>query len=350
MQDMPSTPPDGVHLEDIEVGRLIEFGRISVTKQEIIEFALAYDPQPMHIDEEAAKKTIVGRLCASGFHSCAIMMRMLADGLLVDNWTSLGSPGIDECRWLKPLFPDQILTGRVVCTEKRALASRPEVGLLKVKFEMLDQAGDVIMTWDSNQLVKVRHPGAKAECGGKGDRPPPLESIWDGPQGPAPDPTRNFFEDRKIGEVYELGSHTFTAEEIIAFAEKFDPQPFHLSEEAGKASLFGGLSASGWHTAAIWIRQFVAYRQKIERDMRAAGATVAAYGPSPGFRNLRWLKPVRAGDTLTFRGRTAAKIDLKSRPDRGILQTDSQARNQRGELVFNIRGQILAERREPYRP
>ena len=351
MHDTLPAPPDGIHLEDVEVGRLIEFGRISVTKEEIIKFALAYDPQTMHTDEEEAKKTIVGRLCASGFHSCAIMMRMLVDGLLSgQGWTSLGSPGIDECRWLKPLFPDQILTGRVICTEKRALASRPEVGLLKVKFEMVDQAGDVIMTWASNQMLKVRHPGAKVEGGGKGDRPPALVSVWDGPQGPAPDPTRNFFEDRQIGEIYDLGSHTFTADEIITFAKQFDPQPFHLTEEGGKASLFGGLCASGWHTAAIWIRQFVAYRQKIEREIQAAGVPVARYGPSPGFLNLRWLKPVYPGDTLTFRGRTAAKIDLKSRPDRGILQTDSQARNQKGELVFNIRGQILAERREPYRP
>jgi acyl dehydratase len=350
MQDKVSTPPDGVHLEDIEVGRLVEFGRISVSKQDIITFARAYDPQPMHLDEEAAKASIVGGLCASGFHSCAIMMRMIADGLLKDGWTSLGSPGIDECKWLKPLFPDQVLTGRVICTEKRALASRPEVGLLKVKFEMLNAAGEVIMIWDSNQLLKVRNPGPKVEGSGKGERPPALESVWDGPEGPTPDPTRNYYEDRQIGEIYDLGSHTFTKDEIIAFARQFDPQPFHLDEEAGRKSLFGGLCASGWHTAAIWIRQFVAYRQKIERQIREAGAPVARYGPSPGFRNMRWLKPVYPGDTLTFRGRTAAKIDLKSRPDRGILQTDSQARNQRGEIVFNIRGQILAERREPYKP
>ena len=140
MQDKVSTPPDGVHLEDIEVGQVVEFGRISVSKQDIITFARAYDPQPMHIDEEAAKASIVGGLCASGFHSCAIMMRMIADGLLKGGWTSLGSPGIDECKWLKPLFPDQVLTGRVTCTGKRALAKRPDVGLAKVKFEMLDQA------------------------------------------------------------------------------------------------------------------------------------------------------------------------------------------------------------------
>lgn len=348
----PGTPADQIYLEDIEIGRLVPFGRKMVSKEDIIRFALAYDPQPMHIDEEAAKKSIVGGLCASGFHSCAIFMRMLADGLLT-RWTSLGSPGIDECKWMKPLRPDQELTARYLCTEKRAMASRPHVGIAKVRFEMLDSAGDVIMSWDGNQLLKVRNPGGPGVDAGQSSGSAvrePLANLWEEPAGPAPDPTRNFYEDRNVGEVYELGAHTFTREEIIAFAREFDPQPFHLDEEAAKASLFGGLSASGWHTAAIWIRQFVAYRQRIEAQIRASGNPVAQYGPSPGFRNLRWLKPVFPGDTITFRGRTAAKIDLKSRPDRGLLQTDSQGRNQKGEVVFNIRGQILAERREPYRP
>ena len=105
MQDKVPTPPDRFHLEDIEIGRAMPFGRISVSKEDIITFARSYDPQSMHLDEAAAKASIVGGLCASGFHSCAIMMRMLADDLLNDNWTSLGSPGIDECKWMKPLFP-----------------------------------------------------------------------------------------------------------------------------------------------------------------------------------------------------------------------------------------------------
>jgi acyl dehydratase len=352
MQDKVPTPPDRFHLEDIEIGRTIPFGRISVSKEDIITFARAYDPQPLHLDEAAAKASIVGGLCASGFHSCAIMMRMLADDLLNDNWTSLGSPGVDECKWMKPLFPDQVLTGRVTCFGRRALAKRPGVGIAKVKFEMLDQVGDVIMSWDSNQLLKVRHPerAAELESGEMGPPPPKLESVWEGPEAPPPDPTRNFYEDRQVGEIYELGSHTFTKHEIIGFARQFDPQPFHLDEAAGKASLFGGLCASGWHTAAIWIRHFVAYRQVIEQQIRDSGNVVAQYGPSPGFRNLRWLKPIYPGDTITIRGRTAAKIDLKSRPDRGLLHTDSQARNQHGDIVFNIRGQILAERRAPYKP
>lgn len=347
MQDTAPNASDRVHLEDLEIGRVIPFGRISVTKDDIITFARAYDPQLMHLDEAAAKASIVGGLCASGFHSCAIFMRMLAEDLLVPKWTSLGSPGIDEVKWLKPLFPDQELTGRVVCTEKRALGSRPDVGLAKLTFEMLNQAGEVLMVWNSNQLLQVRNPGPKVA--GSGKPRPALESIFDA-EGPAPDPTRNFYEDRQVGEIYDLGSHTFTKDEIITFARQFDPQLFHIDEEAGRNSFLGGLCASGWHTAAIWIRQFVRYRQRIEQQIRDSGNAVAQYGPSPGFRNLRWLKPIYPGDTLTFRGRTAAKIDLKSRPNRGLLQTDSQARNQKGEIVFNIRGQILAERRTPYKP
>ncbi len=341
--------PDRIHLEDIEVGKTVPFGSLTVSKEEIIAFARAYDPQPIHLDEEAARKSIVGGLCASGFHSCALLMRLIADGFL-NNATSLGSPGIDEVKWTKPVRPGDTLTGRYTCTEKRALSSRPEVGLAKITFEMLNGAGDVVQTWFSNQLLGVRHPGPKL-AGEKGkSTAPPLESLWDGPPAPEPSRTTNFFEDRIVGETFDTGSHTLTREEIVDFARRFDPQPFHLDEAAGKASLFGGLCASGWQTAALFIRHFVAYRQKIEGEMRAKGLRVAHYGPSPGFRNCRWLKPVYPGDTLSFRGRTAAKIDLKSRPDRGLIQTDTQARNQKGEIVFAIRGQILAERREPYRP
>jgi acyl dehydratase len=347
---MTASEHDKVHLEEIEVGRTIPFGRLTVTKDEIVAFARAYDPQPIHLDEEAARRSIVGGLCASGFHSCALQMRLLADGLL-NSWTSLGSPGIDEVKWIKPVRPGDALTSRYTCTEKRALGSRPEVGLAKITFEMLNGAGEVVQTWFSNQLVKVRNPQpADRRDGANGSSAPKLESLWESPSGPEPSRGSNFFEDRVVGETFDLGSQTLARDEVLAFARQFDPQPFHLDDAAAARTYFGRLSASGWHTAALFIRQFVAFRQGIEREMRERGLRVAHYGPSPGFRSLRWLKPVYPGDTLTFRGRTAAKIDLKSRPDRGLIQTDSQARNQHGEVVFAIRGQILAERREPYRP
>lgn len=346
MLDM-AVPADRIHIEDIEVGRPVTFGSLVVTREDIVAYARAFDPQPIHLDEEAAKRSIVGGLCASGFHSCALLMRLLADDFLAHG-TSFGSPGIDEVKWMKPVRPGDRLSARFVCSEKRAMASRPHVGIAKLKIEMLNQAGEAVMSWDCNQLLGVRHPAAAAEAA-KSEASavrPKLVSLWDLP-GPEPDRSTNYFEDRHVGETYSLGSHSFDRESVLAFARQFDPQAFHLDEAAAKASLFGRLSASGWHTTAIWIRQFVRYRQEIERDMTSRGLPHAQYGPSPGFRNLRWFKPVYPGDTIEFRGRVDAKLDWRSRPDRGLIETENQGRNQNGDIVFAIRGRILAEKRNP---
>jgi acyl dehydratase len=150
-----------IHFEDIAVGATVPFGRKVVSKDEIIAFARAFDPQPFHLDEEAAKSSLIGRLCASGWHSCAMLMRMLADEVL-NKAASLGSPGLEEVRWLKPVFPGDVLTARYTCTAKRVLISRPRVGLCSMLFEMLNQDGDVVMTWAGCQLFKVRAPGATA--------------------------------------------------------------------------------------------------------------------------------------------------------------------------------------------
>ncbi len=343
MLDM-EIPEDRLHLEDIEIGRTVTFGHKVVSKDEIIAFAQEFDPQLMHLDEEAAKQSIVGGLCASGFHSCAMLMRILAEDLL-NHSTSQGSPGIDDVRWFRPIRPGDTLSARLTCTAKRAFASRPHIGLAKLKIELLNQKGDVVMSWDSNQLLRVRNPSPPSEVAPREPRPE-IVSLWDLP-GTDPVPDANYFEDRRVGDTYSLGTYTFTPERSLAFARDYDPQPFHLDEAAAKASLFGGLTASGWHTTAVWIGQFVRWRQATEASMRAKGLTPAQYGPSPGFKNLRWLKPVYHGDTLEYRGRVVEMLDWKSRPDRGLIVTDNQARNQKGEIVFAIRGQILAERRKP---
>jgi acyl dehydratase len=156
MPEQSQTP--SIYFEDFVVGETVSFGRKVVSKEEIIAFARAFDPQPFHLDEEAAKSSLIGRLCASGWHSCAMLMRMLADDVL-NKAASLGSPGLDEVKWLKPVLPGDELIGRYTCTAKRVLASRPGVGLCQVLFEMLNQDGDVLMTWSGSQFFKVRTPG-----------------------------------------------------------------------------------------------------------------------------------------------------------------------------------------------
>jgi acyl dehydratase len=154
-----------------------------------------------------------------------------------------------------------------------------------------------------------------------------------------------FFEDMPIGERREYGSFTFTADEIKRFARQYDPQRFHLSEEEGRNSLFGGLAASGWHVAAVCMRLLVLDTQRSDREAAARGEKVGVGGPSPGFRDLRWVKPVLAGDTITFAREIEQARTSDSRPEWGIVQLRNFGTNQRGELVFSYLATAFVPRR-----
>lgn len=138
------------------------------------------------------------------------------------------------------------------------------------------------------------------------------------------------------GARRELGSYVFTADSIVEFARQFDPQRFHVDVEAAKQSVFGGLCASGWHTAAVWMKLNIA-ASAVETDKaHAEGRTVPEFGPSPGFRNLRWFKPVYAGDELFYARIVRGTRPLNSRPGWSILELTSEARNEAGELVMSF--------------
>ena len=154
-----------------------------------------------------------------------------------------------------------------------------------------------------------------------------------------------FFEDMSVGERTDLGSHTFTAEEIKAFAQKFDPQRFHVDEAAAAASHFGRLCASGWHTAAVYMRLFVDFERREADAARARGETPARDGPSPGIRDLRWLKPVYAGDTISFAREVKELRETTRQPGWGLMVAYNTGTNQHGELVFSFVGAKFAERR-----
>jgi len=154
-----------------------------------------------------------------------------------------------------------------------------------------------------------------------------------------------FYEDIEIGQRRELGSFTFTAEDIKRFARQFDPQRFHLSEEEGRNSLFGGLTASGWHVASVCMKMIVASAQRAAREAASRGEEVAVWGPSPGFRELRWIRPVLAGDTLSFASEVETRRTSDSRPEWGIVQIRNRGTNQHGELAFSFLGTAFVPRR-----
>ena len=155
----------------------------------------------------------------------------------------------------------------------------------------------------------------------------------------------NFFEDIEVGQRRELGSFTFTAEAIKKFAAQYDPQRFHLDEQEGRKSLFGGLAASGWHVGSACMKLLVADGQRRAKEAAARGETVAVWGPSPGFRELRWIKPVLAGDTISFASVVEQVRTSDSRPQWGIVQARNTGTNQRGELVFSLLATAFVPRR-----
>jgi acyl dehydratase len=154
-----------------------------------------------------------------------------------------------------------------------------------------------------------------------------------------------FFEDMEIGARREVGSFTFTAEQIKKFAAQFDPQAFHLDEEAGRKSLFGGLAASGWHVGSVCMKLMVADGQRMSKEAAARGEEIPVWGPSPGFRELRWIKPVLAGDTISFSSVIESKRTSEKRPEWGILQSRMTGTNQRGEQVYSLLATAFVPRR-----
>jgi acyl dehydratase len=148
-----------LHFEDFKPGHFGTFGPCRVTREEILAFAAEYDPQPMHLDEEAAKKSMLGGLAGSGWHLCSVVMRMMFDGF-IGRTASLGSPGVNELRWLAPLRPDDELTLNVEVAEARVSKSRPETGIVTVKSVVRNAGGQALCEMVSPLIVKRRGAGA----------------------------------------------------------------------------------------------------------------------------------------------------------------------------------------------
>ena len=154
-----------------------------------------------------------------------------------------------------------------------------------------------------------------------------------------------YLDDLAVGERFELGTHTFQADEIKAFAKRFDPQLFHIDEIEAQRSHFGELCASGWHTASVWMRLMIEHRKRLAEAERTRGEKSAAIGPAPGFRNLKWLKPVFAGDTIAYAADVVETRGSNSRPGWGLLTLRGTGVNQHGETVLSFESTTFLERR-----
>lgn len=146
------------YYEDLEVGAVSRFGQRHVTREEVVEFAGKYDPQPFHLSDEAAAATHFGRLSASGWHTCAMTMAMIVEEQDRAGHQGLGSPGIDELRWRHPVYPGDTLRVETTILSKRRSQSRPEMGLFRAETRVCNQDDVVVLTMVSNAMVATRDP------------------------------------------------------------------------------------------------------------------------------------------------------------------------------------------------
>ena len=146
-----------LHYEDFPEGKVIDFGTYHLSREDVIAYAAEWDPQPMHLDDEAAKHSVLGGLAASGWQSSAILIRLSVDGY-ANKSAAMASNSMEEVKWLKPVYAGETLTGRVTILSRRVSSKRPEMGILKCKWELFNMAGELKVEITGVQFMGVRNP------------------------------------------------------------------------------------------------------------------------------------------------------------------------------------------------
>ena len=242
-----------IFFEDFVPGEAVTYGARRIEKDEIIAFATDFDPQPFHLDEEAAKSTFVGTLIASGWQTNGIINRLNCDYFL-NRSACLGSPGVDEVKWLRPVKPGDTLGVRREILAIVPSRSKPDRGVVRFGYELFNQDDKPVCFHDCMVMFARRHPGTVAK--GQASAPSLQKTAGD----PFPDrigatATRHLapFEEIEPGTMLDLGTYAFTDDNIHAFATAYDPQGFHLDPAIAARGPYGGIIASGWHTTAAWM-------------------------------------------------------------------------------------------------
>ncbi|MFV0366922.1 MAG: MaoC/PaaZ C-terminal domain-containing protein [Hyphomicrobiaceae bacterium] len=322
--------------EDFPVGQVMDFGCCELSREDIIDFARQFDPQPFHIDEQAARSTIFEGLAASGWHVCVTYMAMFQEHLL-SRCQRAGLYGIEEIKWRIPVRPGDELSCRVTCVERNVSVGRKGFGICTLFCEGLNACGQTVMSLRLQlelQLQSMCHVGLidAGACvpnkrhGSNVTRLPRQHAI-------------TFFEDVQLGTEISLGGFRFAEESVVSFNERYGPHPMHPDASENR------LCVSGWHVTSIWMQRLISYYKSEAERLRLSGDRAPELGPSPGIKHLRWHRPVYAGDSLIFSSWAERKFGVQSRPDWGLLLSGTDVRNQSGKCVVSFYALLLLERR-----
>lgn len=322
--------------EDIEDGETLPLGTATMSREKIVAFASEFDPQPFHLDDEAARGTLLGGLAASGWHTCAVVMD-LVERAMNEHALPLQTPGAEEIRWRKPVRPGDALSGRVVLSSKSTCACGSSAGACRAFVEVFNQSADSVVSWRMDCIVPRREPATatrRPACPMRSERRARVHRVRG-------DHAIKFFDDVAAGDEIALGSYAFTADRVGSFRTR------HTDVHSGRIGLTTGVStrfAHDWHVVSAWMHCIVRYYRLQSERLRSTGRPVPLLGPAAGVKHLRWHAPVRAGEVISYVTWAERKLEIASHSDWGLLIAGAEGVNAKGEVVVSFYPQMLLQR------
>ncbi len=299
-------------------GGFLKFGPRTIGKADILAFASAFDPQPVHLDEAAARETPLRGLAASGWHTCAVVAQAL------------------EVRWMRPVRPDDELLGEVTLGLPTACTCGSDLDRRPAWLEARNALGKTVLRWSCQVLFGARRTRMSAsQCALRTAR----ASRVGGRPG---EHLIKYFEDVHRGDEIALGSYTFGPESVGAFESIVASGG---KQAASAESCCARLHVQGWNVVAGWMSLIVAYYERRAAELAEAGLPVPRLGPATGLKWLRWLAPVSVGERISFRGWVEHKVNAAGAGEWGLLVAGTEGYNDAGELVISFYPQFLLERR-----
>jgi acyl dehydratase len=315
-------------------GGFLEFGPRRIRKADILAFASAFDPQPVHLDEAAARETPLRGLAASGWHTCAVIGQAL-DQVLGKLPDFVGVASIDEVRWTLPVRPDDELLGEVGLGLPLACSCGSDLDLRPAWLEVRNRLGSRVLRWSFQVLFGDRRSSIPAHCALRAAR----ARRVDGRPG---EHLIKYFEDVRRGDEIALGSYTFGPESVGVF-ESIVARGREQAPRAGSHRVQARVQS--WNVVAGWMSLIVAYYERRAAELADAGLPVPRLGPAIGVKWLRWLAPVSVGERISFRGWVEHKVNAAGAGEWGLLVAGTEGYNDAGEVVISFYPQFLLERR-----
>jgi acyl dehydratase len=325
--------------EELGTGTTLDLGRLTFTRENIVSFAAEFDGQPFHLDDDAARRTLLGGLSASGWHTCTTIADLLSR-VFVRQSIDVEIVGAGEVAWLKPVRPDDEISVQVTWGQKLACACGNGLLACTVMIEACNGRGEKVLRWQADCIFRrgneVQQPDA-ANCSlrrghrSRVSRRSKIDFI-------------KFFDDIAEGDTIELGEYAFTGNRIADFRQQYFTGGLSRERCERAISSCAAPTAAGWHVAAAWMHCIVrSYGWQSER-LRRLGRPVPLLGPAAGIRHLRWHAPVRAGTVISFRAWAERKLEISSHPDWGLLVVGAEGLDSRRKPVVSFYPLMLLQR------